>query len=189
VRLRRDGDVRLLNGRPPFWIAQQGLSRTFQLIRVFPSLSAMDNLLAAQEHRDEPMLRVFRPSAPEVRSRALELLRLVGLELARDLQAGDLSYGQQKLLALAMALMRRPSIVLLDEPMAGVNLTVIERLKQHIRAQNAEGVTFLIIEHNIDVLMELAGRLYFMAEGRVVTEGPPEAIQRSEEVLSLYYGR
>jgi ABC-type branched-subunit amino acid transport system ATPase component len=79
--------------------------------------------------------------------------------------------------------------VLLDEPVAGVNLTVIERIKEHIRAQNAAGVTFLIIEHNMDVIMELADRLYFLADGRVVTEGAPEAIQRNEEVLRLYYGR
>jgi len=189
VVLRRDGAGRVLTGRPPFWIAQQGLARTFQLIRVFPGLTVLENLLAGQEHRGEPLLDVFRASPPSVYERAGTFLRLTGLEETRDAPAGELSYGQQKLLALAMALVRQPRLVLLDEPVAGVNLTVIERLKDHIRARNAEGVTFLIIEHNMEVLMELAGRLYFLAEGRLVTEGPPESIQRSEEVLSLYYGR
>ncbi len=189
VLLRHGGTGRALTNRPPFWIAQQGLARTFQLIRVFPGLTVWENLLAGQEHRGEPLLDVFRVSPPAVPERAGRLLHLIGLDAHRDAPAGDLSYGQQKLLALAMALVREPSLILLDEPVAGVNLTVIERLKEHIRAQNAGGVTFLIIEHNMEFLMEMASRLYFLAEGRVITEGPPQAIQRSEEVLSLYYGR
>jgi len=189
VVLRRNGDRRILTGRAPFWLAQQGLARTFQLIRVFPGLTALENLLAGQEHDGEPLLSVFRASPPAVFEQAGTLLRLTGLEAVRDTPAGQLSYGQQKLLGLAMALVRRPRLALLDEPVAGVNLTVIERLKDHIRAQHAQGVTFLIIEHNIEVLMELADRLYFLAEGRVITDGPPRAIQRNEEVLSLYYGR
>jgi ABC-type branched-subunit amino acid transport system ATPase component len=189
VRLAGPGGDRVLTGRPPSWIAQQGIGRTFQLIRVFPDLTVMENMLCGQEHRDEPLLGAFRPSPRGVRERAGELLRLVGLEEARGLPAGNLSYGQHKLLALAVALLRGPRLVLLDEPVAGVNPAVVERLQHHIRLQNAGGVTFLIIEHNMEVLMELADRLYFMAEGRVVTEGPPRAIQRSEEVLSLYYGR
>ncbi|HEV2438770.1 MAG TPA: branched-chain amino acid ABC transporter ATP-binding protein/permease [bacterium] len=178
-----------ITGRAPAWIAQQGLARTFQLMRVFPALTAMDNLLAGQEHRGESLLASLTPSPPAAHLRGAELLRLVGLADHGGAPASALSYGQQKLLSLAMALMRRPRLVLLDEPVAGVNLTVIERIKAHIRAQNAAGVTFLIIEHNMDVVMELADRLYFLAEGRVVTEGPPDAIQRNEEVLRLYYGR
>lgn len=189
VRLASPDGDRVLTGRPPSWIAQQGIGRTFQLIRVFPDLTVLENVLCGQEHRGEPLLAAFRPSPPDVRARACDLLRLVGLEEARALPAGNLSYGQQKLLALAVALLRRPRLVLLDEPVAGVNPAVVERLRHHIRLQNAGGVTFLIIEHNMEVLMELADRLYFMAEGRVVTEGPPRAIQQSEEVLSLYYGR
>ncbi len=189
IVLRAGGGDRALAGRAPAWIAHQGLARTFQLIRVFPGLTVLENMLAGQEHRDEPLFHVFRSSSREVRERVEDLLRLVGLEGSPGALAGELSYGQQKLLALAMALVRGPRLVLLDEPVAGVTLTVIERLKSHIRAQNAAGVTFLIIEHNIDVLTALADRLYFLADGRVVTEGPPEAIQRSEEVLSLYYGR
>lgn len=182
------GDLRL-DGRPPSWIAQQGLARTFQLIRIFPSLTVLQNALAGQEHRGESLVDAFRPTPRLVHQRAETLLQLVGLWAQRDAPAGQLSYGQQKLLALAMALVRRPRLVLLDEPVAGVNLTVVERLVEHIRHQNAQGVTFLIIEHNMDVLMELASRVYFMADGRVVTEGPPEVIQQSDEVLELYYGR
>jgi ABC-type branched-subunit amino acid transport system ATPase component len=156
---------------------------------VFPALTVMENLLVADEHRGESLLASLTPSPGAAHVRAAELLRFVGLVHHRDATASALSYGQQKLLSLAMALMRRPRLVLLDEPVAGVNLTVIERIKEHIRAQNAAGVTFLIIEHNMDVIMELADRLYFLAEGRVVTEGAPEAIQHNEEVLRLYYGR
>jgi ABC-type branched-subunit amino acid transport system ATPase component len=187
--VRDEGASTIITGRAPSWIAQQGLARTFQLIRVFPALTVTNNLLVGQEHRGESLAASFAPSPPAVRQRAEELLRVVGLEGYRGVPAAALSYGQQKLLALAMALMRRPHLVLLDEPVAGVNLTTIERIKDDIRAQNTEGVTFLIIEHNLDVIMELADRLYFLADGRVVTEGPPEAIQRNEEVLRLYYGR
>ena len=176
-------------GRAPAWIAQQGLARTFQLIRVFPRLTVTENLMTGQEHRGESLAASLSPSPPAAHGRAADLLRFIGLDGHADVPAGSLSYGQQKLLALAMALMRRPRVVLLDEPVAGVNLTAIERIKDDIRAQNADGVTFLIIEHNMEVIMELADRLYFLAGGRVVTEGPPEAIQRNEEVLRLYYGR
>jgi branched-chain amino acid transport system permease protein len=179
----------VLTGHPPHWIAQQGLARTFQVIRVFPDLTVRESLLVSQEHRGEPLGAAFRQSPPEVCERADAFLRAVGLDELRDAPAGTLSYGQQKLLALAVALMRHPLLVLLDEPVAGVNPTTIEYLKRYIRAQNAAGMTFLIIEHNIEVLMDLADRLYFLADGRVVAQGPPEAIQRSEEVLRLYYGR
>jgi branched-chain amino acid transport system permease protein len=189
VALRANGGERMLAGRPPYWIAQQGLARTFQLIRVFPTLTVWEHLLVGQEHKGEPILATFQSSPPEIHARAGEFLRLVGLESLRDAPAGTLSYGQQKLLALAMALMRRPHLVLLDEPVAGVNPTVIERLKGHIREENAAGTTFLIIEHNIQVLMELADRLYFLADGRVVAQGPPEAIRADENVLAIYYGR
>jgi len=189
VLLHTGAGARPLTGRPPHWIAQQGLARTFQLIRVFPALSTWEHLLVGQEHRGEPMLAAFTPSPPEVREQARALLQLVGLEEARDTPAGALSYGQQKLLALVTALMRRPALVLLDEPVAGVNPAVIERLKAYIRGENAGGTTFLIIEHNMPVLMELAGRLYFMADGRVLVEGPPRAIQGDPQVLAVYYGR
>lgn len=189
IVLQTGGGAQRLEGRPPYWIAQQGLARTFQMIRVFPALTAWEHLLAGQEHREERLSTSFRPTAAEVESRARELLQLTGLAGARDLPAGQLSYGQQKLLALAMTLMRRPPLVLLDEPVAGVNPAVIERLKSYIRDEHAAGTTFFIIEHNLPVLMELAERLYFLADGRVAAEGPPEAIQRNDEVLAIYYGR
>jgi len=189
VLLRTPAGAQALTGRPPHWIAQQGLARTFQLIRVFPSLTTWEHLLVGQEHRGEPLLAAFSASPPEVREQARALMRLVGLQDARDTPAGALSYGQQKLLALATALMRRPALVLLDEPVAGVNPAVIERLKAYIRGENAGGATFLIIEHNMQVLMELAERLYFMADGRMVVEGPPQAIQKNAQVLAVYYGR
>ncbi len=189
IVLETRGGAQMLEGRPSHWIAQQGLARTFQMVRVFPALTVWEHLLVGQEHTDERLWTAFRPSPAEVEARARELLQLTGLEAARDVPAGLLSYGQQKLLALATALMRRPPLVLLDEPVAGVNPAVIERLKAYIRGEHAAGTTFFIIEHNLPVLMELAERLYFLADGRVAAEGSPEAIQKNAEVLAIYYGR
>jgi branched-chain amino acid transport system permease protein len=189
IDLQTPAGARRIDGRPPHWIAQQGLARTFQMIRVFPALTVWDHLLAGQEHAAEGWWTAFRESPAEVEDRARQLLQVTGLAPARDVPAGQLSYGQQKLLGLATALMRRPALVLLDEPVAGVNPAVIERLKAHIRREHEAGTTFFIIEHNLPVLMALAERLYFLADGRVAAEGPPEAIQRNADVLAIYYGR
>lgn len=189
IVLQTTSGARRIDGRPPHWIAQQGLARTFQMIRVFPALTVWAHLLAGQEHTAERLWTAFRPSPAGVEERARELLQVTGLAAARDIPAGLLSYGQQKLLALATALMRRPPLVLLDEPVAGVNPAVIEHLKAYIRRAHAAGTTFFIIEHNLPVLMELAERLYFLADGRVAAEGSPQAIQKNAEVLAIYYGR
>jgi branched-chain amino acid transport system permease protein len=188
VRLHTPAGERSLVGRPPYWIAQQGLARTFQAIRLFPALTVRQHLLAGQPHEGESLWAAFRRSAPETEARAEALLRLTGLAALRGLPAAALSYGQQKLLALATALMRRPPLVLLDEPVAGVNPTMIQRLAAYIREENARGTAFLIIEHNLPALMALAERLYFLADGRVIAEGPPEALRRNEQVLAAYYG-
>ncbi len=189
IVLQTRGGAQKLEGRPPHWIAQQGLARTFQMVRVFPALTVWEHLLVGQEHTDERLWTAFRPSPAEVEAQARDLLQVTGLAGARDVPAGLLSYGQQKLLALATALMRRPPLVLLDEPVAGVNPAVIEHLKAYIHRAHAAGTTFFIIEHNLPVLMELAERLYFLADGRVAAEGSPEAIQKNAEVLAIYFGR
>ena len=189
-----DGGVRFgqreLVGKKPHEINQMGISRTFQLLRTFPELTTRQNLFVGQEHRGERLLPVFLyANPPKVEHRAREILKFVGLERQVDDPAGELSFGQQRLLTLGMRLMRDSRLVLLDEPTAGVNPTMIQELVDRIVETNRKGITFLIIEHNMDVIMRLAQRIYFLSEGRVIAEGTPEQIQRNEMVLDIYYGQ
>ncbi len=188
------GDTRLdgvrLNGLPPHRVAWHGVARTFQTMRVFPEMTAWDNLMCAQEHRGEGLWEASLSRHPQViGDRGRALLHAFGLWDVRDLPAGALSYGQQKLLSIAMAVLRKPAVVLLDEPAAGVNPTLLTQIVQHIRDLNASGVTFLVIEHNMEMIMALAHRIAFMAEGQVVAVGTPEEIRRNQMVLDLYYGQ
>jgi branched-chain amino acid transport system permease protein len=179
-----------LTGRDPHATAWAGLARTFQAMRLFPELTTWENLMCAQEHRGEGLWAAStRPDPPEVRRRGRDLLEQFGLWPLRDLPAGALSYGQQKLLSIAMAVLREPRLVLLDEPAAGVNPVLVETIARHIRRLNDAGITFLVIEHNMDLIMTLAHRVVFMAGGEIVAAGPPEVIQRDATVRELYYGR
>ncbi|MDR7554797.1 MAG: branched-chain amino acid ABC transporter ATP-binding protein/permease [Armatimonadota bacterium] len=179
-----------LTGREPHRVAWAGVARTFQTIRIFPELTTWENMLCAQEHRAESLWTAStRPTPPQVQQRARGLLEQFGLWPLRDLPAGALSYGQQKLLSLAMAVLRAPRLVLLDEPAAGVNPVLVDAIARHIRRLNAAGITFLVIEHNMDLIMHLAHRVVFMAGGEIVAVGPPEAIQANATVRELYYGR
>jgi len=183
------GGARIL-GLPPHRVAWAGLGRTFQAIRVFPDLSVWDNVLCGAEHSREGLWDATLREAPEpVRRRGEALLRSFGLWEHRHRPAGQLSYGQQKLLSLAMAVLRQPQVVLLDEPAAGVNPVLVEEIGRQIRALNAAGLTFVVIEHNMEFVMRTCHRVAFMAEGRVVTVGRPEEVQSDPRVLELYYGR
>jgi len=124
-----------------------------------------------------------------VQEEVAQLLRSFNLWEQRHQRAGELSYGQQKLLSLAMVVLRRPRVVLLDEPAAGVNPVLVEEMAQRIRALHAAGLTFVVIEHNMDFVTRTCHRVAFMAEGQVVTVGAPEEVQRDPRVLELYYGR
>ncbi|MFQ6110405.1 MAG: ABC transporter ATP-binding protein [Nitrospinota bacterium] len=178
-----------LVGQPPHAIAQAGIGRTFQLTRVFPDLTVWENLLLGQPHRGEPIAEALvRASPGGVRQRARELLAFIGIEHLANEPAGELSYGQQRLLEFAMVLMPEPALVLLDEPTAGVNPALIDRIMEHILAMNEQGTTFLIIEHNMEVIMTLSERIYFLSEGKKIAEGPPAAIQANPQVLEAYYG-
>lgn len=188
------GDVSLLGrpilGKPPHRVAWAGIGRTFQLIRIFPDLSVWDNLLCGIEHRTEGLWEATVSEAPlPARGRAEALLRAFHLWHLRDRLAGELSYGQQKLLSLAMAVLREPAVVLLDEPAAGVAPALVEEICGHIRSWNASGITFVVIEHNMEVIMRLSHRVAFMAEGEIVVVGTPVEVQRDERVLERYYGR
>ena len=177
-------------------IARLGVGRTFQLVSVFPRLSALENLLTfLQQHQEEHVLaRLVR--APRVRryeaaavERALALLDSVGLAGRADDPAGSLSYGQRKLLAFAAALMPDPELVLLDEPASAVNPTMINQMKEQIRRLHRLGKTVLLVEHNMDVVMDISERVIVLDHGQKIAEGTPEAVRRDPQVVEAYFGR
>ena len=170
-------------------IARRGLIRTFQQPRVYRRMTAADNMLLSTNVRKLGLASLFAAAGTKERERALELLDFVGLADKRDTRAGDLSFGQQKLLELAMALMNDPEMLLLDEPTAGINPTLIDRLVDRLKTVNRErGLTLLIIEHNMPVIMGLAAHIYCLAHGRLLAEGPPQAIRNDPRVIDAYLG-
>jgi ABC-type branched-subunit amino acid transport system ATPase component len=165
-------------------------------VSVFPRLSALENLLTfLQQHQEEsvvarlvrtPRVRRFEAAAIE---RARTLLESVGLAARADAPAGSLSYGQRKLLAFAAALMPDPDLLLLDEPAAAVNPTMIQQMKEQIRALHRQGKTVLLVEHNMDVVMDISQRVVVLDHGQKIAEGPPEAVRRDAKVVEAYFGR
>lgn len=182
---------------PSYRVARIGVVRTYQAARVLTRMSVLDNMLiGSTRHPGERLTGlVLRPRAARdherrARERARELLALVGLDAqARD-YAGTLSGGQRKLLDLARVLMLEPSLVLLDEPMAGVAPALRVTLLEHILAVRRDrGVTFLIVEHDLDFVMRTADRVVVMNEGRVLTVGAPEDVRTNEQVVDAYLGK
>ncbi len=176
-------------------IAQQGLVRTFQVARALSKLSVLENmLLAAQKQTGEKFWAMqFQPHVvareeKELREKAMFLLESVGLAAKAQDYAGGLSGGQRKLLEIGRALMTDPKLILLDEPAAGVNPTLIREICDRIVAWNQNGMTFLIIEHNMDVIMSLCDRVWVLAEGQNLAMGSPEEIQTNSQVLEAYLG-
>jgi neutral amino acid transport system ATP-binding protein len=181
--------------KPPYAIARRGMVRTFQITKVLAAMSVLENmLLAGARHPGERLLgAVFRPLASrrrerELHERAQSLLDVFNLASHASAYAGTLSGGQRKLLELARALMVEPRLVLLDEPMAGVNPTLGRRLFAHIEQLRSEGLTFLFVEHDMDVVMTHADRVIVMAAGRVIADGAPEAVRADPRVLDAYLG-
>ena len=186
---------RRLGGLPPHRIARLGMVRTFQLTKSLSRLTVLENMaVAAQTQRGERLERallrwLWQPEEKRVEERAMELLERFSLGHMAAEQAGTLSGGQRKLLEMARALMADPHIVMLDEPTAGVNPALTESLLEHIRNLNAEGVTIVFVEHNMDVVMDISDWVVVMAQGRILTEGPPEDVVANEEVIDAYLGR
>lgn len=171
----------------PDQICQLGLSRTFQITRLFWELSVLENMIVPIRH---PGVRaLFGPGMYQhEEERALVLLHRVGLAHLKDQPANKLSFGQQKLLEFAAILMADPDIVLLDEPAGGVNPSMIRFIMQLIRNLNNEGVTFLVVEHNMGVVMELCNHVIVLDQGQKIAEGPPEAVKADPAVLDAYLG-
>jgi neutral amino acid transport system ATP-binding protein len=192
VRFRGQEVIR----RPPHTIARLGMVRTFQITKALARMPVIDNMmLAAPNQPGEHLVNLIaRPGAArrrerEVRERAHELLEIFQLEQLADEYAGVLSGGQRKLLEFARALMAEPTMLLLDEPMAGINPTLGARLLEHMQQLRAErGMTFLFVEHDMEVVMGHSDRVIVMAEGRVIAEGPPEEVRRDKRVIDAYLG-
>lgn len=171
----------------PRTVFEMGVGRTFQLTRVFPRMTVLENVHVAAQRKSR-MGILKRWTSPAEHRRALELLDFVGLTHLKDLPAGNLSYGQKKLLEFASILMADPKIVLLDEPAGGVNPTMITYLADRIGTLNKAGVTFLIVEHNMEFVMGLCHRVSVMHRGSLVAEGPPQEVRRNPAVLDAYLG-
>ncbi len=171
-------------------VYRRGIARTFQLIQLFPEMTVLENMLLALQERQGTLLgRLARREGAAAAARALELLEYLGIGGLRDQLASNLSYGQQKLLDFGMALMSRPEVVLLDEPLAGVNPTMIKKLVGHIEALNAQGHTFVVIEHNMEVIMSLCRRIVVLSQGECIAEGTPADVADNPLVLDAYFGR
>jgi branched-chain amino acid transport system ATP-binding protein len=181
------GDV---TGMAPLALARSGVGRTFQTLQVFGGMRVRDNaIVAAQELSGSLGGRLFAAPDAGLGRRADEVLATFGLAAHAQKWARDLSYGQQKLLDIAMAFMASPRIVMLDEPCAGVNPTLIGSIRDVLARLNRErGTTFVVIEHNMDFVMSLCQRVMVMAEGRVLAIGSPEAIRANPAVLEAYLG-
>jgi branched-chain amino acid transport system ATP-binding protein len=179
-----------ITGVPPLRLARRGVGRTFQSLQVFGSLSVRDNLIAAgQELRGTMSRRLFAAPDGGMGEQADAMIQLFRLQHVAHLPAGSLSYGQQKLIDIAMAFMPKPRLVLLDEPCAGVNPSLVEQLHGLLLQLNrTQGGSFVVIEHNMDFIMKLCPHVICMVEGKVLAEGSPQAMQSNRQVLEAYLG-
>jgi branched-chain amino acid transport system ATP-binding protein len=189
------GSIRLkgenISGLSPLQLSRKGVGRTFQTLQVFGKLSVRDNLIvAAQEHQKSMFGRLFSPSDSGLTKRANELIALFRIEHVADLPAGSLSYGQQKLVDIAMAFMSEPSLVLLDEPCAGVNPSLVGGISTLLQQLNQKypDKAFVVIEHNMEFVMNLCHRILVMVEGEILAIGTPAEIRGNQAVLDAYLG-
>ena len=170
-------------------IARLGLLRTFQQTRIYGAMNGVENMLISLPHRKMSFADAFSRNSIKDYEQADRLLEFVGLYEKRFLRAGSLSFGQQKLLEFAMALMNEPTGLLLDEPTAGINPTLINGLIDRLKRANSEfGITLFIIEHNMRVIMNMADKIYCLAHGQLLAEGTPEQIQNDQRVVDAYLG-
>lgn len=174
-------------GLQPHQVTRKGISRTFQISRDLQEMTLLENLIVQSPTKGFSDL--FQGSMLEhEREHAMELLDFVGITHLADEQSKNLSYGQKKLMEFAATLMTEPRLILLDEPAGGINPALLEDIIERIQTLNKRGITFLIVEHNMDVVMNLCDPVIVMAYGTVLAQGAPDDIQNNEEVLEAYLG-
>lgn len=174
----------------PLQLNRKGVGRTFQTLQVFGKMTVRDNLLvAAQEHQGNMFSRLFAPGDSGLGAKADALIEQFRIGHVAHLKAGTLSYGQQKLVDIAMAFMSEPDLVLLDEPCAGVNPSLVDGISSLLKELNrTRKGSFVVIEHNMDFVMDLCHRIMVMVEGRVMAIGTPAEIRANKQVLDAYLG-
>jgi branched-chain amino acid transport system ATP-binding protein len=179
-----------ITGLSPVELNRRGVGRTFQTLQVFPRMTVRDNLLvAAQEHRGSLFSRMFAPGDSGLGDKADALIAQFRIGHVAHRKAGELSYGQQKLVDIAMAFMSDPDLVLLDEPCAGVNPSLVGGISTLLKELNrTRKSSFVVIEHNMDFVMDLCHRILVMVEGRVMAVGTPAEIRANKQVLDAYLG-
>jgi branched-chain amino acid transport system ATP-binding protein len=177
-----------VTGLFPHKLTRMGMSRTFQLTRDLREMTVLENMVVGSPARGLRSLVRSKIQAGE-RERAMDLLDFVGITHLAHTAATKLSYGQKKLLEFASVLMSDPTLVLLDEPAGGVNPALLERIVDRVSALNKSGITFLLVEHKMDMVMQLSDWIIVMAHGEVLAEGTPTEIQGNDIVLDAYLGR
>ncbi|MEX2653808.1 MAG: ABC transporter ATP-binding protein [Acidimicrobiia bacterium] len=187
-----DGDA--IDNPSPHNLAKRGMVRTFQLTKALTKLSVMENMkLGAKNQRGERFFSALFTSMwskqeSGIEARADELLTRFKMDHMRDEYSGTLSGGQRKLLEMARSLMTEPRLVMLDEPMAGVNPALTQSLLEHVKGLRDEGITVMFVEHDMDVVRDISDWVVVMAEGRIIAEGPPESIGQNQAVIDAYLG-
>jgi branched-chain amino acid transport system ATP-binding protein len=198
-QIKPDAGCIELNGKDvtqagPLALSRLGVGRTFQTLQVFGKMSVRDNLIvAAQEHSGSLFSRIFAPTDSGLGNKADALINQFRIGHVADKKAGELSYGQQKLVDIAMAFMSEPDLVLLDEPCAGVNPSLVGGISTLLKELNrnpkfGNKTSFVVIEHNMDFVMDLCHRILVMVEGQVMAIGTPTEIRRNRQVLDAYLG-
>jgi len=183
-----------LQGKPAYRVARDGMVRTFQLTKVLSKLTVIENMrLGAQQQRGEGLLSALVPALwrrqeQEITDRATAMLEKFNLIHVRDEFAGALSGGQRKLLEMARAMMANPTLLMLDEPMAGVNPALTQSLLEHIKELREEGITIFFVEHDMDMVRDISDWVVVMAQGSIIAEGPPQHVMHDEVVIDAYLG-
>lgn len=188
-------DGQNITGKRCYQINEAGISRTYQVINLFKKMSVLENVLVGMHSRIHAgffasLLRLPAQRAEEARCRekAMELLHFVGLEKQADAEAGGLSYGQQRLLEIVRAMASGPRVLLLDEPAAGMNSRENEELMELLKQVTARGISILIIEHDMNLMMNLCNYIYVLNYGKLLAEGRPNEIQQNPDVIAAYLG-